>query len=304
VSRATAAWLAAVVALFGAACGHTHSANQYPLTGQILAIRADKQELVVKHEDIPGLMPAMTMSYAVASPALMAGRVPGETISATLEVRDAVGRITAITHTGNAPLPSTNEAALAGGLLDVSDVVEDAAFVDQSNRRRSLAEWKGTLSVVTFIYTRCPLPDFCPLMDQNFATLQRRATQDEALRGRVRLISVTLDPDFDTPQVLAAHAARRHADPAIWTFLTGDRGTIERFAGRLGVGVIRDGSPMVTHNLRTVILDRDLRIVKIYSGNEWTQGEVLTELRSLKFEVRTQERTDANQLRFTTKDGA
>jgi protein SCO1 len=119
-------------------------------------------------------------------------------------------------------------------------------------------------------------------MDQNFATLQRRVTQDAALRGRVRLISVTLDPDFDTPAVLAEHAARRHADPAIWAFLTGDRGTIEQLAGHLGVGVMRDGAPTLTHNLRTVILDWNLRIVRIYSGNEWTPGEVLKELAAAK----------------------
>jgi protein SCO1/2 len=275
--------LALALAILAAGCAQPPPAKQYSLTGQVLAVNATKQEIVIKHDDIPGLMPAMTMSYQVSSPALLAGRTPGETVSATLEVRDALGRITAITHTGTAPLPAnTNETALAGGILDVGDVVDDVALVDQADRRRSLTEWKGTLSVVTFIYTRCPLPDFCPLMDQNFATLQRRVTQDAALRGRVRLISVTLDPEFDTPAVLAAHAAHRHADPAIWTFLTGDRGTIERFAGHLGVGVIRDGSPMVTHNLRTAILDKDLRIVKIYSGNEWTPGEVLKELAAVK----------------------
>jgi protein SCO1/2 len=275
--------LALALAMFGAGCAQPPAAKQYPLTGQVLAVNATKQEIVIKHDDIPGLMPAMTMSYQVSSPALLAGRTPGETVSATLEVRDALGRITAITHTGMAPLPAnTNETALAGGILDVGDIVDDVALVDQADRRRSLTEWKGTLSVVTFIYTRCPLPDFCPLMDQNFATLQRRVTQDPALRGRVRLISVTLDPEFDTPAVLAAHAARRHADPAIWTFLTGDRGTIERFAGHLGVGVIRDGSPMVTHNLRSAILDGELRILKIYSGNEWTPGDVLKELSAQK----------------------
>jgi protein SCO1/2 len=277
------AGLTLALAVLGVGCAQPPPAKQYPLTGQVLAVNLAKQEITVKHDDIPGLMPAMTMTYAVSSPALLAGRAPGETVSATLEVRDALGRITAITHTGTAPLPAnTNEAALAGGILDVGDVVDDVALVDQADRRRSLAEWKGTLSVVTFIYTRCPLPDFCPLMDQNFATLQRRVTQDPALRGRVRLISVTLDPEFDTPAVLAEHAARRHADPAIWTFLTGDRGTIERLAGHLGVGVIRDGSPMVTHNLRTAILDGDLRILKVYSGNEWTPGEVLKELAAVK----------------------
>jgi len=254
-------------------------AHQYPITGQIIAVNSAKQEITIKHEDIPGLMPAMTMSYAVTSPSLLVGRAPGELITGTLEVRDALGKLSSITHTGQAPLPAdSNEAALAAGLLNPGDALPDAALIDQSNRRRSLSEWKGTQTVITFIYTRCPLPDFCPLMDQNFATLQRRINQDTALRGRVKLISITMDPDFDTPAVLEKHAGHLHADPAMWTFLTGDRGTIDQLAGKLGVGIMRDTPQTLTHNLRTTVLDADLRIVKIFSGNDWTPGDVLSTL--------------------------
>jgi len=253
-------------------------AHQYPITGQIIAVDQKRQQLTIKHEDIPGLMPAMTMSYDVASPSMLSGRAPGELVTGTLEVRDAVGRITSITHTGSAPLPSGNEAALAAGTLSTGDRVPDTALIDQTNRRRSLSEWQGRQTVVTFIYTRCPLPDFCPLMDQNFATLQRRISQDTALRGRVQLISITLDPDFDTPAVLAVHAAKLHADPTIWTFLTGDRGTIDRLAAAFGVAIMRDGTPALTHNLRTAILDQELRVKKMFSGNDWTPGDVLQDL--------------------------
>jgi protein SCO1/2 len=228
-------------------------------------------------------MPAMTMSYPVSPVKLMEGRLPGELIAATLEVRDYSGTLVDITHVGSAPLPETNEAAFAAGILGVGDQAPDAALIDQTDTRRSFSEWKGTVTLVTFIYTRCPLPNFCPLMDQNFSTIQRALAKEDALRGKVKLLSVTFDPDHDTPQILADHAARVHADPAVWTFLTGDKPTLDRFAAKFGVSLIResDQAKTITHSLQTTLLDPNHRVVKMYRGNDWTPGAVLGDIRSL-----------------------
>jgi protein SCO1/2 len=182
-----------------------------------------------------------------------------------------------------APLPTgTDGQPLGVPVLAEGDEVPDTAFVDQQDRRRSLVEWAGTATVLTFVYTNCPLPNFCPLMDQNFQTIQRAVGEDPALAGRVRLVSISLDPERDTPAVLAAHAARRKAHPDVWTFLTGDPATIDRFASRFGVAAVRrTGSPEITHNLRTALLGPDRRIVKLYSGSDWTPGDVLADLRQL-----------------------
>ena len=172
---------------------------------------------------------------------------------------------------------------MASGILAVGEPVPDVALIDQTDKRRTLAEWKGAPMVMTFTYTRCPLPEFCPLMDQNFVTLQRRLADDTVLRGRVKLVTVSFDPEHDTPAVLAAHAARLKADPNVWTFLTGDKTTIERFAGKFGVAVMRDdpADPLITHNLRTILAGADGRIAKIYGGNDWTPGTLLADLRGL-----------------------
>jgi protein SCO1/2 len=274
----------AVIALIMAAasCSQKEPPKRYDLKGQVLGVRADRQELTIRHEDIPGFMPAMTMTYPVTPASLLDGRTPGEIITATLEVDDAQGRLVAIAHAGTAPLPeNVNELAMAAGLLEEGDTVPDAAFIDQQDRRRSFAEWQGTLTLVTFIYTSCPLPNFCPLMDQNFATLQGAIREDPALRGRVKLVSISFDPAHDTPAVLAAHAARRKADPEVWTFLTGDQKTIDRFSGQFGVGIMRPETPgEIVHNLRTALIDRQGHVVKIYSGSEWTPGTVLADLRA------------------------
>lgn len=253
------------------------------LKGQILAVQPDQHALMIKHEDIEGFMPAMTMSYPVSPVTLMEGRTPGELISGTLEVRDSTGTLVAITHVGSAPLPETNEKDFAAGILGEGDQAPDAALIDQTDKRRSFSEWKGTATLVTFIYTRCPLPNFCPLMDQNFETIQRALAKEDALRGKVKLVSVTFDPDHDTPAILAGHAARVKADPLVWTFLTGDKTTLDRFAAKFGVSLIResDQARTITHSLQTTLLDKNQHVVKMYRGNDWTPGVVLSDIRTL-----------------------
>ena len=268
--------------LLGAACSRPAPPKTFTLTGQVLSVDREKQLVTIRHEDIDGLMPGMTMSFPVTKPELLDGREPGELVRGTLEVTDALGRLTTIERTGMSELPTdSNAAAMAGNLLDVGDTVPDAAFIDQANKRRSIAEWRGTATLMTFIYTQCPLPNFCPLMDQNFAKLQTAIAGDVTLKAKARLVSISFDPDHDTPDVLARHAARLQADPATWTFLTGDRATVDRFAARMGVGVMREaGDPTITHNLRTILVGTDGRVAKIYSGSEWTTAGVIADLRA------------------------
>jgi protein SCO1/2 len=199
-----------------------------------------------------------------------------------LDVREGLGRIRRLTSIGWTPLPDrTNAADMAGNVLAPGDAIPDAALVDQADRRRSLSDWRGYWVLVTFVYTRCPLPTFCPLMDQNFSTLQRAIAEQATLRARVRLVSISFDPAHDTPAVLSAHARRLKADPALWTFLTGDEVTVDRVAARFGVGVLRAAEPggEITHNLRTSLVDPEGRLAHVFTGNEWTPGAVLASVR-------------------------
>jgi protein SCO1/2 len=118
-------------------------------------------------------------------------------------------------------------------------------------------------------------------MDRNFAAVQRDLLADARLRDKVSLLSVSFDPAFDTPQVLAEHARRAGADPRVWRFVTGKRDAITAFASRLGVSVIREEADArdITHNLRTAVVGPDGRILKILSGNEWTAAELIDTLR-------------------------
>ncbi len=274
-----------LLAALTTACGgeDRSTVKQYELTGMVLAVHASTQELTVKHDDIAGYMPGMTMNFPVVASSLMVGREPGELIKATLEVDDLKVRLTSITHVGMGSLPTnTNAIAMAGGVLEPGDAMPDVALIDQNDKRRSLAEWRGTPVLLTFIYTRCPLPNYCPLMDRNFVAIQRLVQADPALQGRLRLISVSFDPDYDTPAVLSAHARTIGADLSTWTLLTGDRPTIDKLAARFGVGVLRgpDGATEITHNLRTALFAADGTLLTIYSGSDWTPRGVLDDLRA------------------------
>ena len=181
---------------------------------------------------------------------------------------------------GSAPLPA--EGALAERVLTIGDEVPDVALIDQTNTRRSLSEWKDAYTVITFMYTRCPLPNFCPLMDQNFRTVQGEVAEDARLRGQVKLISISLDPEHDTPETLTTHATKLGADASVWTFLTGDRVTIDRIAARFGIGVTRNPADpvQINHGLRTVMVSPQLYVMHTYTGNDWTPGDILTDLRA------------------------
>jgi protein SCO1/2 len=165
--------------------------------------------------------------------------------------------------------------------MNPGDAAPDDPLEDQTGTARRLSDWRGQALAVTFVYTRCPLPDFCPLMDRRFGELQRAIAADAQLRDRAHLASVSFDPGHDTPAVIQQHARVRGADPQTWSYLTGPPAAIDRFTSRFGVSAItdKDTPQTITHNLRTAVIDRKGRLVTIHSGHEWTVDQLLADLR-------------------------
>jgi len=262
-----------------AACSR---AKRYPLSGQVLGVDPVKRELTVKHEDIRGFMPAMTMPFKVVEGEALDRFKPGDLITATLVVDDSLGRLEKIAKTGEAPLPPPETTSLAGRMIEPGTQVPDAEFVDQAGRRVRLSDWRGQTIAVTFVYTRCPVPDFCPLMDRHFAAVQQAVRADSRLAPNVHLVSVSFDPEYDTPDVMRAHARRIGADPAHWSYVTGDRASVDAFAAAFGVSIMRDDRPLqeIMHNLRTAVIDREGRLVTVLNGNDWAPGQLLEALRT------------------------
>jgi len=145
----------------------------------------------------------------------------------------------------------------------------------------SVTKWRSIIVVLTFIYTRCPLPTFCPMMDRHFVTLQEHMKSDPTLR-KVHLVTISFDPTRDTPAVLRAHARELMADLRTWTFLTGKPQAIDDFSAKFGVFVVRNPNDDrdITHNLRTAVIGPDGVVRKIYTGNEWTPDDILADLKA------------------------
>jgi protein SCO1/2 len=278
-------FLIATVALSNA-CANKTDERSYTLQGQVLSIDVAHKSVTVKHEEIKGFMPAMTMPYEVQDAKTLNTIAPGDLINATLVVFANGAHLTAVNKVGSAPLekpPAEAPMPTASSgfeLLKPGEAVPNANFVDQDGNKRAFADFKGSRLVMTFIYTECPMPTFCPLLDRRFAAMQKPLAENAAMQD-VRLVSVSFDPATDTPPVLKAHARRLNADPERWTFLTGDRDDVDRFAARFGVQVSRalNDARDITHNLRTVIIDKDGKLLKVYTGNDWTPEQILGDLK-------------------------
>jgi protein SCO1/2 len=275
-----------LLSLVAGACGQkAGDGREYGLQGQVLSLNADRTEATIKHEEIKGFMPAMTMPYKVREAKELEGIVPGDLINGTLVVVSNDAYLKAVKKVGQAPLektPEATETATSGfELLKTGAPVPDAKFVNQDGKKWTFASLKGKAVVLTFIYTRCPMPTFCPMMDRNFVALQDRLKADPDLN--VHLVTVSFDPATDTPAVLKQHAKKLGADTRLWTFLTGDRDEIDKFASKFGVSVMRSqvDARDITHNLRTAILDRSGNLVKVYTGNDWTPAEAMADIKVL-----------------------
>jgi protein SCO1/2 len=278
----TRTWGIILAAAVAAACSRGPAPKQYELKGQVLGLKPESQEVLIKHEDIRGFMPGMTMPFKVADGKLLAGLQPGDLVTATLVVAESDAHLSALTKTGHAELEAAPASASSGfELLKAGETVPDQLLIDQDGKPRPMSAMRGHRVALTFTYTRCPMPNFCPLMDRNFQALQREIKKTPALAD-VRLVTVSFDPEFDTPPVLKAHARRLAADPLIWSFVTGDRDEVERFAARFGVAIERaEQNPIdITHNLRTAIIDPDGRVVKVHTGNDWTPADLLADLKA------------------------
>ena len=279
--------LVLMAAVTGAACSAPpppEKVRQYPLTGEVLAVKPDRSELQVKHDEIEGFMEPMTMWFNIRDPKLVDGLAPGDLISATLVLTAEDHYLSSIRKTGRrAPGEASAPPPAPAALLPIGAAVPDITFTDEAGQPRPLSSYRGTYTLLTFIYTRCPLPDYCPRMNAHFSAVQRGLKAEPLLGRSVRLLSISFDPEFDAPARLAAKAREVGADPALWHFVTAPRADVDAFGAKLGLSVVREGADgsNITHNLRTALLDRDGRLARTYNGKDWAPDEVIRDLQAL-----------------------
>jgi protein SCO1/2 len=220
-------------------------------------------------------MEAMAMEFDVQNSTLPDGIEPGDQLAFRLCVTETRSWIDEVRRLGVAPEPrpaTSNATPEQSGML-----LPDCALVDQHGQAFHLADFKGHALAITFIFTRCPLPNFCPLMNQHFSEVQR-ALKDERGSSGWHLLSVTFDPEYDTPERLAKYAEPYEPDPALWTFASGELAEIRHLGNAFGLAVSDQGGPF-EHNLRTIVVDATGRVQKVFAGNEWTPRELIDELK-------------------------
>ena len=251
----------------------------YQVTGVITAAPTEGR-VMVAHDEITGYMPAMTMPFAVDPDAPPQVR-PGDRVRFTLRVDGASALAGDFEVTGYDPAVA---AALKGGTAARStrvrpgDALPEFTLTNQAGNPFTSDDLEGQVTAVTFIFTRCPVPEFCPLMSKRFQEVQRVSGEDPALRG-TRLLSITLDPEFDTPSVLEAYARSLKADSARWDFVTGTPEEIARLTRAFAVHTEKNGM-VLDHTLATAVIGRDGRVVEIWRGNQWDPADVVKALRT------------------------
>lgn len=249
----------------------------FDVQGVLHRVTADGRRAVVAHDEIPGYMPPMTMEFDLAEPREATTLTSGDRLSFRLSVTDAKSWIDQIRRTGHvelSPPPGPTPATpIPGGRLP------DLALIDQSGKSFSLASLRGRVLALTFVFTRCPLPNFCPLMSRNFEHVQRELSASTPGDGW-RMLSVTIDPAHDTPAVLAQYAAHFEADHRRWIFATGSIPTIRQLGNVVGLQFSGENDALA-HNLRTAVIDAEGRVVRVFEGNGWQPAELAGEIRRL-----------------------
>lgn len=263
------------------------AAKRYPFTGRVVSIDTKEQSAVIDGDNIPGFMDAMAMSYKIKPPGVLSQLSPGDLISAEVVVVETANKsdsaapdywLENVKVTAHAKTPPPAPGA-AQRIPTPGDDVPDFAFTNQDSKRTSIKRYRGKVVLVTFIYTRCPFPDFCPRVSSNFAEIDKQLTADPDLGAHLHLLSVSFDPEQDTPKVLRDYAfsvAHTH-DPTLfrrWEFAAPSSAELPRVADFFGLIAKPEGG-LITHNLSTTVIGPDGKIMKWYHGGDWQPSDLI-----------------------------
>jgi protein SCO1/2 len=253
-------------------------AKRYALRGVVRKVEAEKREVTVDHETVPGFMEAMTMSFPVRDdPQVFEILKPGDRLEAKLVVDGENYWLEQILTKGFVATPPPEAGAVVTPQpnrgVAVGDRVPDFALTDQTGRTVRLSQMRGSPVAVTFLYTRCPIATACPLTTTKFAKLDSLLKE----KGFGKILTITVDPEHDTPKVLADYASRLGADPERWKFLTGDPKAVAEVATSFGVVYYPDQGQVV-HGQAVAVVDPSGRLATIYYGQSWDPEDLLRDL--------------------------
>lgn len=257
--------------------GCQSSSKQYALRGHVVAKSPATQQLTISHEDIPGFMPAMTMPYAVKDTQALNDVQPGDVITANVVVQSPdnywLEHVVITDKSGRGAVSSAAPHQLAPG-----EKVPDVPLTNQDGKKLLLSQFKGRAVLITFIYTRCPLPNFCPLISSEFSAIHQDLAKDPADYKKTHLISISFDPDYDTPPVLRKYGLAYLLDDASgfqhWDFATTSPEDLRKLAGAFGLEYFQQNN-QIAHSMSTVLIAPDGTVAKSWPGNDWKISDVV-----------------------------
>jgi protein SCO1 len=289
-SRKFLVLLSFICLLAGCRQASTPNASKYPektfpVRGKVIA--TDATHVTLDHETIPGFMDAMTMPYKLKDPSAVSELHPGDLITARIVVqKDATGYHDA--EVDNivviAQARPDYKPAVQYHIPNPGDEIPDFHFRNQSDRTIHLSQFKGKTVLVTFIYTRCPMADFCPRMSRNFADIDKVLSADPALYKQTHLLSISFDPAYDTPKVLRSYGGAytgQYTNEKFthWDFAAPSEKDLPAVTQFFNVGVTGSDPKTITHSLSTILIDKDGKIAAWYPTNDWDTKEVLDQIK-------------------------
>lgn len=259
------------------------NAKKYSLRGEVVAKNAMTGEITVNHGDIPGFMPAMAMPYRVKDPAVVQELQPRDKIAAEVVVgKDASDywledvRITNESGRGQTKTP------VAPHMLIPGERIPDFKLVNQDGKTIRLADFAGKALLVTFIYTRCPMPNFCPRLSSQFARIQDELKKHPDEYEKTHLLTVSFDPKYDTPAVLRkyglAYLDGEESGFSHWDFASSNPTDLGRLARAFGL-IYEEQDNQIAHNMSIVLIAPDGTVAKFWS-TDWTWAELLENMRA------------------------
>ncbi len=259
----------------------------YPLRGKVVSTDAVRGEVTLDHQAIPGFMGAMTMPYKLRDTRIIGELHPGDLITADVlvsQTADAEIFVDHIVIIGQAK--PDYRPAVQFHVPQPGDQVPDFMLTNQDGKHIHLNQFKGKALLVTFLYTRCPLPDFCPRVTRNFAVIEKSLALHPELYNNTHLLCASFDPEGDTPDRLKAYGEQYMGAAAPkafqhWDFAVPSKAVLTPMAQFFDVGLTTEQNQTITHTLSTTLIGADGKVVKFYPGNEWTPQEVLADVANL-----------------------
>jgi protein SCO1/2 len=293
VSRRFLAITLLAVALAGCHTGHQNaSATEaspsfkiYKLRGKVVSTNSTSGEVILDHEAIPGFMDAMIMPYKLRDASIVSELHPGDMITADLLVSQDADADVVLDHVVVVAQGKPDyKPAVVYHVPAPGDQVPDFALRNQDGHEIHIKQFRGKELLITFIYTRCPLPNFCPRVTHNFAAIEKQLSTDPALYAGTHLLSVSFDPEHDTPARLRAYGVQYIGSDAKTAFVHWDFGVPQKpilpeMARYFDLGMTAGPDDSITHTLSTTLVGRDGKVVRFYPGNDWTPEQVVADVK-------------------------